>query len=180
MQKALIFKFSLIFLSLVFAVISCNDTRQPALINEQGINMAAVDVVQRYVNAVKHKNVDTMSALLADNYVGYGPSFNDSVTKEDAVANWRNLAGNLYDSIEFTRSVFLPAKLTEDPHAGDYVSNWSSVSITYKYGSHKGPVNLLMNVVYRVENGKITMSRAFYDEADVMRQLGYQFIAPPK
>lgn len=176
-QKTLIMKRSLFFLTLTVVTISCND-KQPPLANQQGLNMEAVNVVQRYVNAVEKKNVDSMNALLADNYVGYGPSFHDSITKEDAVTNWRNIAENLYDSIEFTRSVFLPAKLTDGPHAGDYVSNWSSIKLTYKYGSHKGPVNLLMNVVYRVENGKITMSRTFYDEADAMRQLGYQFIAP--
>jgi competence protein ComGC len=176
--KTLIMKTSLTILSLVYFVIACNNTKQPAAINEQGINTATVGVVERYLNAVQHKNVDSMSALLADNYVGYGPSFHDSINKKDAVANWKNLAENLYDSIVFTRSVFLPAKLTDGPYPGDYVSNWSSVSITYKYGAHKGPVNLLMNAVYRVEDGKITLSRTFYDEADAMRQLGFQFIAP--
>jgi hypothetical protein len=32
-----------------------------------------------------------------------------------------------------------------------------------------------MNAVYRIEDGKITVSRSFYNEADVLRQLGYDY-----
>jgi hypothetical protein len=32
--------------------------------------------------------------------------------------------------------------------------------------------------VYKIENGKIELSRTFYNEADVLRQLGYQFSMP--
>jgi hypothetical protein len=35
----------------------------------------------------------------------------------------------------------------------------------------------MMNAVYRIENGKINLSRSFYNEADVLRQLGYEFYA---
>lgn len=154
---------------MILFLLSCNNANQ-------GINTDNISVVERYAAAVQSKNVDSMAALLADDYVGYGPSFTDSINKAGAVANWRDLAANLYDSITYTRSVNLAAKITDGPHPGDYVSSWSSVRITYKNG--KGPVNLLVNVVYRIENGKITMSRTFYDEADAMRQLGYQFVPP--
>jgi hypothetical protein len=154
---------------MILFLLSCNNTNQ-------GVNTDNISVVERYAAAVQNKNVDSMAALLADDYIGYGPSFTDSINKADAITNWRNLVANLYDSIRYTRSVNLAAKITDGPHPGDYVSSWSSVRITYKNG--RGPVNLLVNVIYRIENGKITLSRTFYDEADAMRQLGYQFIPP--
>jgi hypothetical protein len=160
----------LIFLCLILFLASCSNT-------DSGVNTNNIAVIERYAQAVQNKNVDSMAALLADNYVGYGPSFTDSINKADAVASWKDLVANLYESIQYTRSVNMAAKVTEGPRPGDYVSSWSNVRITYKNG--KGPVNLYVNVIYRIENGKITMSRTFYDEADAMRQLGYQFVPPP-
>ena len=163
MKQLFIAIFSFLFL------LSCTNTNT-------GINTDNISVVERYATAVQSKNVDSMEALLSDDYMGYGPSFSDSINKADAIKNWKYLVANLYDSIKYTRSINMAAKITDGPHPGDYVTSWSSVSITYKNG--KGPVNLLVNVVYRIENGKITLSRTFYDEADAMRQLGYQFVPP--
>src|SRR4051794_10916994 len=157
------------FISAVLFLASCAN-------KDQGVNKDNFAVIERYAQAVQNKNVDSMSALLADDYMGYGPSFNDSINKADAVANWRNLVATLYDSIQYTHSVNIAAKVPDGPHPGDYISSWSSMRITYKNG--QGPVNLLVNVIYRVENGKITLSRTFYDEADAMRQLGYNFVPP--
>jgi hypothetical protein len=157
------------FLSPVLLLASCSS-------NDQGINTDNIDVIEKYAQAVQNKNVDAMANLLADDYIGYGPSFGDSINKADAVASWKDLAANLYDSIKYERSINMAAKVTDGPHPGDYVSSWSNMRITYKNG--RGSVNLFVNVIYRVENGKITMSRTFYDEADAMRQLGYQFEPP--
>jgi limonene-1,2-epoxide hydrolase len=56
------------------------------------------------------------------------------------------------------------------------VITWAYLTIKYKDG--RGPVNLWVNVEYKIENGKIAQSRTFYDEADVLRQLNYT-IEPP-
>ena len=156
-------------LSTVLFMLSC--TR-----SGNGNHKENFDVVERYTQAVQNKNVDSMSALLSDDYVGYGPSFTDTINKASAIANWRNLAVNLYDSIQFGQTVNVAEEVPDGPHPGDYVSSWSSVRITYKNG--RGAVNLFVNVLYRVENGKITLTRTFYDEADAMRQLGYRFVPP--
>jgi hypothetical protein len=159
------------FLSAVLFLVSCAKRDQEA-------NAKNFAVIERYTQAIQSKNVDSMSTLLADEYIGYGPSFSDSTNKAAAIANWRSLVDTLYDSIQYTNTVNLAAKVPDGPHPGDYVSSWSSVRIIYKKG--KGPVNLLVNVIYRIENGKITLSRTFYDEADAMRQLGYDFLPPKK
>jgi len=135
-----------------------------------------IAVIEKYIHAVQTKDTQTMSDLLADNYVGYGPSFSDSTDKEQAIASWKDLAENLYDKIEYTRTVNIAAKVTDGPHPGNFVSDWASLKITYKDG--RGPVHLNMNAIYRIENGKITLSRTFYNEADVLAQLGYDCFPP--
>ena len=140
------------------------------------INTDNIAVVQKYVQAVESKDTDAMASLLSDDYIGYGPSYSDSINKADAIANWKDLAQNLYDSIQYIHTVNLAAKMTDGPRPGDYVAEWSSLRIKYKDG--RGPVNLNISVIYRIENGKITMSRTFYDEADAYRQVGYEFVPP--
>jgi ketosteroid isomerase-like protein len=155
--------------AVIIVMAACSGTGQ------QKNDAANIAVIEKYIAAVEAKDVKTMSDLLADNYVGYGPSFSDSTNKEQAIANWNEVVANLYDKIEYRRTVNITAKVTDGPHPGDYVSDWASLKITYKDG--RGPVFLNMNAVYRVENGKITLSRTFYNEADVLRQLGYEFYA---
>ena len=69
----------ILFFCVVVLVSSCND-------KEQGVNTDNISVVQKYVQAVESKNADAMAALLSDDYMGYGPSFSDSINKADAIA----------------------------------------------------------------------------------------------
>jgi hypothetical protein len=83
------------------------------------------------------------------------------------------VAENLYDKIEYTRTINIAATVKEGRHPGNFVSDWASIKITYKDG--QGPIFLHMNAIYRIQDGKINMSRTFYNEADALRQLGYEF-----
>ena len=134
-------------------------------------------IAKKYMMAVETKNAAVMDSLLADNYIGYGPSVGDSINKEEAILNFRDNAENLYDSFEYTRHKELAVTVTDGEAIGDWVLNWAYLTIKYKVGNV--PVNLWVNVVYRIENGKIVMSRTFYNEADVLRQLRYS-IEPPQ
>jgi hypothetical protein len=158
--------FTLFFISLCLA--ACTDSGR----KKEAENIA---VVERYIKAVESKNTEAMSELLADDYIGYGPSVADSTNKEQALASWKDVAENLYEKIEYQRTVNIAATVTEGKNPGEYVSDWAYLKITYKDG--RGPVMLTMNAVYRIEKGKINLSRSFYNEADVLRQLGYEFYA---
>jgi hypothetical protein len=135
-------------------------------------------IAKRYLEAVENKNVAAMDSLLADNYMGYGPSVDDSTNKAEALANWKDNADNLYESIKYTRYQNIAITVTEKDEAepGDWVSNWAYLTLKYKNGS--GPVHIWVNAVYRIENGKIVYSRTFYNEADVLHQLGYTNVVP--
>jgi hypothetical protein len=54
---------------------------------------------------------------------------------------------------------------------GYWVSDWAKVTINFKDGT--GPVNTWVNAVYRINNGKIEYSRTFYNELDILEQVGY-------
>ncbi len=152
----------------LFSCTSSNDKRQSE-------NLA---VVKKYQQAVETKDAVTMDSLLADDYKGYGPSVDDSTNKEEAIQNWKYNAENLYEYIRYSRFQNIAVTVTAGAEAepGDWVTSWAYLTIKYKDG--RGPVHVWVNAVYRIENGKIVHSRTFYDEADVLRQLGYQFSIP--
>ncbi|HET6721244.1 MAG TPA: nuclear transport factor 2 family protein [Chitinophagaceae bacterium] len=131
-------------------------------------------IAKKYMEAIEGNNYALMDSLLADNYMGYGPSVSDSTNKADAIKNWQYNAENLYESIQYTRHKELATTVAEGEAIGDWVLNWAYLTIKYKDG--RGPVNLWVNAVYRIENGKIVHSRTFYNEADVMRQLGFKMV----
>ena len=135
-------------------------------------------IAKRYMEAVETGNVAAMDSLLADNYMGYGPSVDDSSNKEDALKNWKYNVEKLYESIKYTRhqNIAVTVKEGEQAEAGNWVSNWAYLTIKYKDG--RGPVNVWVNAVYKIENGRIVRSRTFYNEADALRQLGYVNVLP--
>jgi ketosteroid isomerase-like protein len=138
---------------------------------------ANLAIAKKYMQAVETKDVALMDSLLADNYIGYGPSIGDSTNKEEALLSWEYNTENLYESIEYTHHQELAVTVKEGRAKGDWVLNWAYLTIKYKDG--RGPVNTWLNVVYVIENGEIIMSRTFYNEADVLRQLNYS-INPPQ
>jgi ketosteroid isomerase-like protein len=134
-------------------------------------------VAKRYMQAVESNNVAAMDSILADNYMGYGPSVGDSTNKTDALASWKYNAEQLYESVTYTRhqSLAVTVKDNEEVEAGNWVSNWAYLTIKFRDG--RGTANLWVNAAYRIENGKIVRSRTFYNESDVLRQLGYNWVA---
>ncbi|MEM9326556.1 MAG: nuclear transport factor 2 family protein [Bacteroidota bacterium] len=162
---------NLIILSVLLAAFCLSGCQAPT--GSEGKNLA---VVQAYVDAVKNEDFDKMQSLLADDYLGLGPSLGDSINKEGALASWKYNSENLYESMDFELTQLLETSVAEGPAQGDWVSNWSLVTITYQDG--RGPVSLWVNVVYKIENGKIARSRTFYNEADVYEQLGYRIFPP--
>ena len=141
--------------------------------NKEKANLA---IAQKYMQAVETSNVAIMDSLLADNYMGYGPSVGDSTNKQQAILNWKDNVDNLYESIKYTHHTELAVTVKEGRAKGDWALNWAYLTIKYKDG--RGPVNIWVNSVYLIENGKIVMSRTFYNEADVLRQLRYNLVPP--
>ena len=135
-----------------------------------------VATIQKYIDAVEAMDYGTMESLLDDNYVGYGPSYGDSINKEQAVIGWKKSVETLYESIDYNKSRIIAVSVPDGENKGDWVSNWAELHIKYKEDS--GDITVWANSVYKIENGKIVKSITFYNEADVLEQLGYVFINP--
>ena len=135
-----------------------------------------IALVNNYVAAVENLDYDAMSRYLDDNYIGVGPSYGDTIRKEQVIAYWKDNIKNLYEKIKYERSKTIAVVATEGPNKGEWVSNWALLKIDYK--ENRGSVTLWANTVYQVENGKIFRSFTFYNEADAMSQLGYVFLHP--
>jgi len=137
-------------------------------------------LVNKFFKAVENLDTAAMSAVLADNYKGYGPSIGDSLGKTEILENWKYNFDHYYASIKYNRFQDIASDISENNGAepGEWVSNWAYCSIKYKDG--RGPINIWVNSVYKIENGKISKSRVFYNEADWLRQLGYRLIKPVK
>ena len=160
-------KLSIVLLIPIFFIGCSNDqknTEQNALL------------IEDYVKAVETEDYDLMSSLLHENYMGYGPSINDSLTKVEALANWKVNSDKLYEKIQYQESRNIGINITSGKNQGEWVSTWAQLEITYK--GEKGSVVLWANTIYLIENSKILKSYTFYNEADVLKQLGYVFIDP--
>lgn len=136
---------------------------------------ANIAVVKQYVSAVESLDYSAMEILLADTYEGYGPSVGDTIHRDAAVESWKKNVAELYDKIEYTRSQFAGVTIADGPNQGDWVANWAELRINFKDGES---VTIWTNTNYKVENGKIVKTLTFYNEADVLEQLGYVFIDP--
>lgn len=132
-----------------------------------------IDLIKSYIKSVEEMDFNAMERFLADNYLGIGPSYGDSVRKKDAVANWEANVTNLYEKIHYNRSKFVAVTIPEGDNKGEWVANWAELNIVYKNG---GSVTILANTNYLIENGKIVKSLTFYNEADALRQLGYRWV----
>ena len=82
----------------VLAIFSCNP-----MTSKHEANIA---IVKEYVKTVENMDFNGMEELLADNYMGYGPSDNDSMSKHQALENWKEHRENLYESIEYVRTQY--------------------------------------------------------------------------
>ena len=148
--------------------ISCTDQKKHAHEN--------VVLIEKYVQSVQNLEYTTMESMLDDNYMGYGPSINDSINKTLAISNWKANVESLYESITYSKSRNLAQFVEDGENSGEWVSNWAVLSIVYKKDKKK--VSLMTNTIYKIVNGKIVKSYTYYNEADVLEQLGYVFINP--
>jgi hypothetical protein len=133
-------------------------------------------LIKKYVEAVENKDTATMESLLADNYEGFGPSVDDRIDKKEALKSWNTNVSDLYESIHYNKSRILSVIIPDGENKGEWVSNWAELKIVYK--KDKKEVTIWANTVYKVENNKIVKTYTFYNEADVLEQLGYVFINP--
>lgn len=133
-----------------------------------------IELVKSYVKAVENLDFESMGNFLDENYLGMGPSYGDSIRKNEALENWKWSVENLYEKIHYNRSRFASVSIPDGDNKGDWVANWAELNIIYK--NSRGSAIVWTNTNYLIENGKIVRSLTFYNEADVLRQMGYEMV----
>lgn len=161
-------KKSLLLLGLLSTLFACNSGNK--------VSQANIELIENYITAVEGMDTDAMNAYLAEDYVGLGPSYGDTINKMGAVENWKKNVEQLYEKIEYKRSRNVPTNVDSGENQGDWVSNWAELEITFR--DNRGTVTIWTNTIYQIADGKIVKSYTFYNEADALRQLGYVFINP--
>lgn len=154
----------ILFVAISMGLLACTSTNKKQEDN--------IKLVKNYVKAVENMDFDAMGNYLADDFLGVGPSYGDSIWKDEAIANWQWSVENLYESIKYSRSRFASVTIPDGENKGDWVANWAELTIDYKNGI--GSATIWANTNYKVKNGKIQESITFYNEADVLRQLAYE------
>ncbi len=130
-------------------------------------------LIEKYVKSVENLDFDAMDEILDENYMGYGPSINDSINKVQTVSNWKFNIENLYKSIEYQKSRNAIVLIEDGENQGEWIANWAELKITYKASGES--VTIWANTNYQIKNGKIVKSYSFYNEADVLEQLGFYY-----
>jgi hypothetical protein len=143
---------------------------------QNGNDEKNIALIEKYIQAVENMDYNSMEMYLADNYLGLGPSYGDSIGKVAAIENWKDNVENLYQSIHYNKSRNIAITINSGDNQGNWVSNWGELHIKYK--DNQGEATLWANSIYQIENGKIIKSFTFYNEADALRQLGYVAINP--
>jgi len=132
-----------------------------------------IELIKKYVQSVENLNYEAMEEILDDDYIGYGPSINDSISKSLAVENWKRNVEYLYKSIKYDKSRNAVVIVDSGENQGEWVSNWAEVKIVYK--ENEKSVTIWANTIYQIKNNKIVKSYSFYNEADVYEQLGFDY-----
>jgi hypothetical protein len=123
-------------------------------------------------------DTSAMEAFLADNYRGYGPGLNDSTNRDQEINSWKRSWRNEFQSIEFNRAGTIAFTVpATGKFPGDWVAEWAFITVTYKDG--KKPFQFWWHGVSRLKDGKIEVSRAFYNVNDFFTQQGYK-VTPPE
>jgi len=135
-----------------------------------------IELVKSYVTSVENLDFESMGNYLDANYLGMGPSFGDSIGKMEAVENWKWCVENLYEKIHYNRSRFAAVTIPDGDNKGEWVANWAEMTVVFK--DSIGSVTVWANTNYLLENGKIKRSFTCYNEADVLRQLGFVMVLP--
>ncbi len=102
--------------------------------SQQNQNKGDVAVVEKYVKAVENLDYPAMKNLLAVNYVGYGPSYGDSINRKQALEHMKYNVKKLYKSIRYNKSQNVAVTIPSGPNKGNWVSNWGELHIVYQNG----------------------------------------------
>ncbi len=163
---------------LLVIVAACNQPAPPTAPVVDTVGESNKAIVKQYTDAVVKGDTVAMASFLADNFRAYGPGSNDSTNLENHLKSWKKSWREEFASIDFQSAGLIAFNVPADgKYPGDWVADWAVITVNYKNGNK--PVTFWFHDVNRVKDGKIELSRSFYNVNDFYTQHGFK-VTPPE
>jgi len=131
-----------------------------------------IQLVSDFLNALVSGHADDAGNFTANNYKGYGPGPNDSITIDSSISSWKTNYGRQTDrKINFVTESHT---VTSGIYQGEWVSAWGD----YTFTENGKDIRIPFQYTAHITNGKIDKDILYYDRLNVMQTLGYK-ITPP-
>ena len=150
-------------LIIVIGLVSCNKSKD----SQDAMGEKNKAIAEKFQQAQKIGDLTTMSGLLADDFMDFGPVLGDSATKTQFLANEKQMFEETFNTFGYERIAMVAFD--------DWVFDWGVLTANFKSGS---TAKIKYHYVLRLKDGKINLTSSFFDEADYMRQIGYKFLSP--
>ena len=158
---------------LIISQLSFSQTEAPKykdVVVENPEAEADMKVVSDYVKALVNNKMMEAEKLLSEKYMGYGPAVNDSISKQQTIATWKEAHKmRTNEKVGFVTQTF---RVLQGELAGDWVSHWG----TYSFTQNGKNIELPYQLTALVTDGKIVRSTIYFDNLAVIEALGYQSI----
>ena len=126
-------------------------------------------LIERGLEIWNEGNLALVDELYAPDYVGHEVDISEDRVGIDAVKEWVTGARTMYPDLNITTEEII---VKDDK----IVERWTVTGTNANYGKK---VRYSGVCIFRVVNGKFVEGWYFYNEAEVLRQLGYT-ITPPQ
>lgn len=135
----------------------------------------AMEVAQTYVKALQAGDVATMNAQFATGAMIYGLGGGlDSLTMAQHKEYYTNSTNQFKHSL--SQELYLPVKVTNNWNEGEWILSWGINTLTNKASGQI--IAVPYHTASRMENGKITFMRYWYDMLNILQTQGFK-VTPP-
>ncbi len=154
---------------------STNNAQEVGVTLEFENALSAQELVQNYVQALQAGDVAAMNAVLDENAMVYGLGGGlDSLNVSQHKAYYENSTATYEHKI--SQALYLPVKVTNNWNEGEWVLAWGTNTVTDKKSGISIPIPY--HTANLVQNGKIIMTRYFYDVLNIAESQGYTLTPP--
>lgn len=137
----------------------------------------AMEVVQTYTKALQAGDVATMNAQFAPGTMIYGLGGGlDSLTVAQHKEYYTTSTNTYKHSL--SQELYLPVKVSNNWNEGEWVLAWGTNTLTDKASGKK--IEVPYHTASRIENGKITFIRYWYDMLSILETQGFMVTPPAK
>ncbi|SEJ55364.1 hypothetical protein SAMN05192553_10550 [Cyclobacterium xiamenense] len=135
----------------------------------------AMEAAQTYTKALQAGDVATMNAQFATGAMIYGLGGGlDSLTVAQHNDYYTTSTNQFTHSL--SQELYLPVKVTNNWNEGEWILSWGINTLTNKASGET--IKVPYHSASRMENGKITFMRYWYDMLNILETQGFK-VTPP-